>query len=86
MADACLRGEMNDMRDFIAQQNEADKVAIANISGQNFDVGFGKPIASIALQLRIVIGVEIVDANDEIIALFEGKSQVVANEPGSSCD
>ena len=50
------------------------------------DSGFGEERLASALERRVVVGVEVVEAEDAVAALFESEGAVAADEAGGAGD
>ena len=84
MAYAGLRSQMDHMGDTVAQKRELKQVSISNIRMEHLDF-FGLQLElPVAFELEIIVGIEIVKTDDEIAALLEMESEMVADKSGGA--
>ena len=89
IADAGLRAEMDDPVDLGAGQRLFERLVIREIDLHEAEGSGVQPRSSgqpLLLQPRIVIGIEIVDADHALAALEQRRGDMVADEAGGAGD
>ena len=86
MADPGLRSQMDHMGDTVAQERKLKQVSISNIRMEHLDFFGLQPDLPVALELEIIIGVEIIKADDEIASRLEMEGEMIADKSGGAGD
>jgi hypothetical protein len=87
VADAGLRGEMNDAVGPLLGEGRLDDSPVSEIAlDEGKPLLLRQPLEPGLFQRHVVIGAEIVEADDRVAALQEPRRRVVANEAGGAGD
>src|SRR6185437_16223498 len=85
IAHARLRGEMHDMRKPVLGEQRGNAVAVGKVELDEAEAGMsGKLRETGILQLRIVIGVEVVEADNGAAAFQKSLGDVEADKTGGA--
>lgn len=75
VADACLCGEVHNDVEAVLSEQALDEGGVAQVTANEGEaavgVGFGQHAQARVLDARVVVAVEVVEANDHVVGLLE---------------
>jgi hypothetical protein len=87
VAHACLRGEVHDAVEFLAGEQRRDAVAVRHVHLREAEVRVRRePREPVGLERRVVVVVQVVQADDLVAAREQDLAHVHADESGRAGD